>query len=91
MYEGTIKKINLQHAIHAIVHRLRITEQKTTNITPFDAHFGRKCITPASNIATKSNTKNLKCNRKFNYYLDEETIPGRSFSTDEQWADKGMC
>ena len=33
----TIKK-----AIKSIVYQLRICKQKRTNVTPFQAHFGRK-------------------------------------------------
>ena len=47
----------LQHAIHAIILKLRTSKQKATNITPFEAHFDRKCNTPASKIATKSYSK----------------------------------
>ena len=72
-----LKKFNLQHAIHAIFQHQRINKQKTKKVLQFEAHFGRKCNTPVSNISTKSNSKNLKYNKLINYYLDEATKPGR--------------
>ena len=85
------KKFSLEQSIYAIKQRLRISKRKTTTTTQFEAHFGRRCNTPISNITTKSNTNNLNYNKIFKHYLDEDTIPGRSYLTDTQWADTGMC
>ena len=85
------KKFILQHAIHATIQKLWKTKQKTTNITPFLANFGRKRNTPASNIKTKPNSKNLNYTEIVRYYLDEDTILGRSYLTDLQWVDAEMC
>ena len=81
------KKFDLENSLKAIIQRLRISKQKTINTTPFEAHFGRKCNTSISNITTKSNSKNLNYNAIMKYYLDEDTIPGRSYLSEEQWAD----
>ena len=85
------KKFNLENSLKAIIQRLRISKQKTITITPVEALFGRKCNTPISNITTKSDSKNLNYNAIINYYLDEDTIPGRSYLTEEQWADTALC
>ena len=85
------KKFNFENSLKAIIQRLRISKQKTINTTPFEAHFGRKCNTPISIITTKSNSKNLKYNARIKYYLDEVTIPGRSYLSEEQWEDKALC
>ena len=85
------KKFILENSLKAIIQQLRISKQKTITTTPFEAHFGRKCNTPISNITTKSDSKNLNYNAIINYYLDEDTIPGRSYLTDEQWADTALC
>ena len=61
------------------------------DITPFEAHFSRKCNTPISNITTKPNDKNLKHNKIIKHYSDEDTITGRSYLTEEQWADTALC
>ena len=92
MHESTFKKkFNLEQSIHAIIQRLRLSKQKTFEITPFEAQFGRKCNTPISNITTKSNDKNLNYNKIIKYYLIEVTNPGWSYLTEEQWADTGIC
>ena len=85
------KKFNLETSLKAIIQRLRISKQKTINIAPFEAHFGRNCNTPISNFTIKSDSKNLNYNAIINYYLDEDTIPGRSYLTEEQWADTALC
>ena len=85
------KKFNLETSLKAIIQQLRISKQKKINITPFEAHFGRRCNTPISNITTKFDSKNLNYNAIINYYLDEDTIPGRSYLTEEQWADTALC
>ena len=56
------KKFNLENSLKALIQRLRISKQKTIDITPFEAHFGRKCNTPISNITTESNSKNINYN-----------------------------
>ena len=92
MHENTTKqKINLENSLYAIIQRLRISIQKTIDITPIEAHFSRKCNTPISNITTKPYNKNQNNNKIINYYLDEDTIPGRSYLTEEQWTDTALC
>ena len=85
------KKFYLENSLKAIIQRLRVSKQKTINITPFEAQFGRKCDTPISNITTKSNSINLNYNAIIKYSLDEVTIPGRSYLSEEQWADTALC
>ena len=47
--------LTIKEAIKSIVYQFRICKQKTTNVTPFQAHFGRKPNTPLSNISTIPN------------------------------------
>ena len=68
-----------------------MSKQKTIEITPFEAHFRRKFNTPFSNITKKSNNKNLNFNKIIKHYLDADTIQGRSYLTEQQWADSGNC
>ena len=46
----------IKEAIKSIVYQLRIFKQKTTNVTPFQAYFGRKPNTPLSIISTIPNS-----------------------------------
>ena len=85
------KKFDLENSLKAIVQRLKISKQKTINTTPSEAHIGRKSNTPISNITTKDNSKNPNYNAIIKYYLDENTIPGRSYPSEEQWADTALC
>ena len=85
------KNFCLEHSLHAIIQRLRISKQKTTKYSLFVAHIGRPFNTPISNVTTQSSNKRLKYNRRIKRYIDEDTIPGRSYLTDAQWASTGMC
>ena len=78
------KNFNSELSLYAILQRLSISKQKTIDIPPFEAHFGRKCNTPTSNIATKPNNKNLNYNKIIKHCLDEDTIPGCAYLTEEQ-------
>ena len=69
----------LKKAIKSIVYQLRICKQKTTNVTPFQAHFGRKPNAPLSNISTKPKSLNLSCENFLHYYLDADTVPVEDF------------
>ena len=60
-------------------------------MTPFEAHFGRKFITPSSKIIKKSISKNLTYSNLIKYYLDKDAIPGRMYLTSKQWANTGIC
>ena len=70
---------------------MRISKQKTIDFTPFEAHFGIKCNSPISNITTKPKHKHLNNNKIIKHYLDEDTIPGCSYLTEEQWAHTALC
>ena len=41
---------HVKYALKIIIHQLRICKQKTTKISPFEAHFGRKLNSPLSVI-----------------------------------------
>ena len=76
----TIKK-----AVKSIVDQLRICKQKTTNVTPFQAHFGRKPNTPRSNISTIPKSSNLSYENILHHYLDADTVPVEDCLDDKGW------
>ena len=59
----------------SIVYQLRICKQKTSNVTPFQAHFGRKPNTPLSYISTIPKPSNLSFEFILHHYLDADTVP----------------
>ena len=65
---------HVENALKVIIHQLRICKQKTTKISPFESHFGRKPSTPLSVISTKLKLSNLTYESIVNYYLDEDTV-----------------
>ena len=49
----------LSSRIASIIENIRLILNKTTKVTPFGAHFGRKPNTELSNVLTKPSTRNL--------------------------------
>ena len=64
----------IKETIKSIVYQLRICKQKRTNVTPFQAHFGRKPNTPLSNISTTPKSSNLSYENNLHHYLDADTL-----------------
>ena len=75
----------IRESIKSIVYQLRICKQKTTIITPFQAHFGRKPNTALSNISTTPKSSNLSYENILNYYLDADTVSVEDFLNDNGW------
>ena len=72
-------------AIKQIVSDLRFTNQKTTKITPFEAHFGRSANTPLRNISTLPSSLNLTYEKIVNHYLDAETVSAEDLLDETGW------
>ena len=51
-----------------------MSNKKTINISPFEAHFDRKTYTPLSNISTEPGPNSLTYKRILNKYLYLETV-----------------
>ena len=75
----------IKEAIKSIVYQLRICKQKTTNVTPFQAHFGRKPNTPLSNISIIPKSSNLSFDNILHHYLDADTVPVKDYLDDNGW------
>ena len=87
-------------AIKHIFSDLRLTKQKTTKITPFEAHFGRPANTPFKNISTVPLSLNLTYENLNNPTLDADTVPVDDFFDELGWInpdridleiEKSMC
>ena len=75
----------IKEAIKSIVYQLRICKQKTTNVTPFHAHFGRKPNTLLSNVSTVPKSSNLSYENILHHHLDADTVPVEDFLDDNGW------
>ena len=78
-------QFNLKESINSIIYQLRICRQKTINISPIEAHFGRKANTPSSNISTEPDPSSLRYKRIFNKYLDMETVRWEELISEYNW------
>ena len=75
----------ITEAIKSIVYQLRICKQKTTNVTPFLAHFGRKPNTALSNISTIHKSSNLSYQNILHHHLDADTVPVEDYLDENGW------
>ena len=78
-------QFNMKASINSIIYQLRICRQKTFNISPFEAHFGRKANTPLSNISTKPEPSSLTYKNILNKYLDLEAVRWEELFSEENW------
>ena len=83
-------QFNVKASINSIIYQLRICRRKPINISPFEAHFGRKANTPLSNIRTKLDPKSLNYKNILNKYLDLETVRWDELNADENWNNDGL-
>ena len=83
--KSSTNDFHVKHALKIIIHQLRISKQKTTKISPFEAHFGRKPNTPLSVISIIPKLSNLTYESIVNYYLDEDTVMPEEVLPDEKW------
>ena len=75
----------IKEAIKSIVYQLRIWKPKTTNVTPFQAHFGREPNTPLINISTIPKSSNLSYESILHHYLDADSVPVEDYLDDNGW------
>ena len=75
----------INEEIKSIVYQLRICKQKTTNVTHFQADFGRKPNKPLSKNCTVPKSSNLSYENILHHYLDAYTIPAEDFLDDNGW------
>ena len=78
-------QFNLKTSINSIIYQLRICRQKTINISPFEAHFGKKANTSLVNISTEPDPSSLTYKRILNKYLDMETVRWEELISKENW------
>ena len=81
----SINAFHVKHALKIKIHQLRICKQRTTKISPFKAHSGRKPNTRLSVISTKPNLSNLIYENIVNHYLDEDTVMPEEILPDDKW------
>ena len=86
--KSSINAFHVKHALKIIIHQLRVCKQRTTKISPFEAHFGREPNTPMSVISTKPKLSNLTYvtyENIVNHYLDEDTVMPEEILPDDKW------
>ena len=76
---------HVKHALMITIHPLRICNQRTTKISPFEAHFGRKHNTPLIVISTTPKLSNLTYENIGNDCLDEDTVMPEEIHPDDKW------
>ena len=83
--KSTNNAFHVKYALKTIFPLLRICTHKTTKISPFEAHFGRKNYTPLIVISTKPKLSNLSYGNIVNHNLDGDTVMPGEMLPDEKW------
>ena len=76
---------NIKQSLIQIAQELRICRKKATNISPFEAHFGRPTNTPITNLTSKPDSRNLKWPNVQPDYLDDNIMGADELISDERW------
>ena len=80
-----VNSFTFKAALKSIIYQLRICKHRTTKLSPFESHFGRKANTPLSNISTQPKSSDLSYEKILNHYLDEETVTPNELLPEEHW------
>ena len=80
-----LNSFTIKAALKSIIYQLRICKHKTTELSPFESHFGRKADTPLGSISTKPHYSDLSNEKILNLYLDEETVTPNELLLEEHW------
>ena len=80
---------SLSSRIANIIENIRLIPNKTTKVTPFEAHFGRKPNTELTNILTKPSTKNLTYKSLKTKCLDKQILRQDALTQEEMWRRDG--
>ena len=81
---------NIKQSLKQIAQELRICRKKATNISPFEAHFGRPANTPITNLTTKPDSRHLKWPNVQHDYLDDNIMGADELISDERWEQEDL-
>ena len=79
------RPFNIKQSLRQIAQELRICRKKATNISPFEAHFGRPVNTPITNITSHADSRNLKWPNIKSDYLDDNIMGNDELISDDRW------
>ena len=82
--KSSANAFHVKRALKIIIHQLQFYKQRTTKISPFEAHFGSKPNTPLNVISTTSKLSNLTYENIVNYYTDEDTVMPEEIFPDDK-------
>ena len=88
--DTTQRPFNIKQSLRQIAQELKICRKKATNISPFEAHFGRPVNTPITNITYQADSRNLKWPNIKSDYLDDNIMGNDELISDERWIQKTL-
>ena len=80
----------LSESLANIIENTRFIPNATTQLSPFEAHFGQKPNTEISNIVTKPSHKNLTYNKLRSNCLDKKILKHDVLTNKETWRYDGL-
>ena len=79
------RPFNIKQSLRKVAQELGICRKKATNVSPFEAHFGRPANTPITNLTSCADSRNLKWPNIKSDYLDDNIMGNVELITDERW------
>ena len=79
-FDSNQKSFNFKNALQNISFEL----------SPFEAHYGRKANTALTNITYKQKIKNLNWSNILKYYLDDNIIGDEDLISQDEWYDEDL-
>ena len=74
----------LSSRIASVIGNIRLISNKTTKITPFEAHFGRKPNTELANMITKPSIRSLPYKKLKSKCLDKQLLRHDALTQEEK-------
>ena len=79
------KPFNIKKALSQITYELRKCRKKSTLVSPFEAHHGRKPNTALTNATKKPHRTNVDWSNTIDSYLDNSIIGQEDLISDDRW------
>ena len=80
----------IKRSLRQIAEELRICQKKAINVSPLEAHFGRRANTPKTNLTSTPNSVNLKLPYVQPHYLDDTIMGEDELISDKRWEQEDL-
>ena len=87
---GKNRYFNVKSSLENIIQQLRLWKQRTTNVSPFEAHFGRKINTTISLLTSVPSNTDVSWDTVKKNCLDYDTFGSDKLIDDWKWKEEDL-